>query len=199
MSEQELIQSAREGDAEAIRLLYERHSSQVYAVARRLTGDDALAEDCAQEAWIRALRGLPSYRGDAAFSTWLHRIAINGALMRLRSRRRKPETSIEEMLPSFLEDGHRAVGPGDGDFPDPETAARQAETRRIVRESIERLPDTYRVTVLLRDVEELSTEETANLLGITTTAVKLRLHRGRQALRELLAGRRAELLGRADC
>ena len=179
--------------------LVRQETGRLLATVRRiLRGDEEEARDVVQETMITALQRIGTFKGDCLVSTWLHRIAINGALMRLRSRRRRPETSIEEMLPSFLEDGHRAVGAGDsGDFPDPETAAHQAETRRIVRESIERLPDTYRVTVLLRDIEELSTEETANLLGITTTAVKLRLHRGRQALRQLLVDRRAELIGPA--
>ena len=195
-----LLDGLRAGDARAYETLVRQETGRLLATARRiLRGDEEEARDVVQETLITAFQRIGTFHGDCLISTWLHRIAINGALMRLRSRRRKPETSIEEMLPSFLEDGHRAVGPGDGDFPNPETAAHQAETRRIVRESIDRLPDTYRVTVLLRDIEELSTEETANLLGITTTAVKLRLHRGRQALRELLVERRAELLGRADC
>jgi RNA polymerase sigma-70 factor (ECF subfamily) len=191
-----LLAGLRAGDPEAFETLVRQESGRLLATVRRiLRGDEEEARDVVQETLITALQRIDSFKGECRVSTWLHRIAINGALMRLRSRRRRPETSIEEMLPSFLEDGHRAVGPGDDDaFPDPETATHQAETRRIVRESIERLPDTYRVAVILRDIEELSTEETANLLGITTTAVKLRLHRGRQALRELLVDRRAELL-----
>lgn len=191
-----LLDGLRAGDPGAYETLVRQEAGRLLATVRRiLRGDEEEARDVVQETLIVALQRIGSFKGDCRISTWLHRIAINGALMRLRSRRRHPETSIEELLPSFLEDGHRAVSDRDGDFPDPETAAHQAETRRIVRESIERLPDTYRVTLLLRDIEELSTEETAHLLGITTTAVKLRLHRGRQALRELLLDRRAELVG----
>lgn len=195
-----LLEGLRAGDAGAYETLVRQEAGRLLATVRRiLRGDEEEARDVVQETLITAVERIGTFKGDCLVSTWLHRIAINGALMRLRSRRRRPETSIEEMLPSFLEDGHRSVRPNDGDFPDPETAAHQAETKRIVRESIERLPETYRVTVLLRDIEELSTEETANVLGITTTAVKLRLHRGRQALRELLVDRRGELLGRTDC
>jgi RNA polymerase sigma-70 factor (ECF subfamily) len=183
----DLLEGLRAGDPDAYETLVRQETGRLLVTVRRiLRGDEEEARDVVQETMIAALQRIDSFKGDCRISTWLHRIAINGALMRLRSRRRRPETSIEEMLPSFLEDGHRAVGPGDGTIPDPETAAQQAETRRIVRESIDRLPDTYRVVVMLRDIEELSTEETARLLGITTMAVKLRLHRGRQALRELL-------------
>ena len=200
LDEQALLQGLRERRPDAYETLVRQETGRLLATVRRiLRGDEEEARDVVQETMIAALQRIDSFKGDCLISTWLHRIAINGALMRLRSRRRRPETSIEEMLPSFLEDGHRALSAGEGDLPDPETATSRAETRRIVRESIERLPDTYRVTVVLRDIEELSTEETARLLGITTTAVKLRLHRGRQALRELLVERRAELVGSADC
>jgi RNA polymerase sigma-70 factor (ECF subfamily) len=196
----DLLTRLRAGDPDAYETLVRQETGRLLATVRRiLRGDEEEARDVVQETLIAALQRLDSFKGDCRISTWLHRIAINGALMRLRSRRRRPEQPIEEMLPSFLEDGHRAVGAGESDFPDPEAAAHRAETRRIVRESIERLPDTYRVTVILRDIEELSTEETASLLGITTTAVKLRLHRGRQALRELLVDRRGELLGGLGC
>jgi RNA polymerase sigma-70 factor (ECF subfamily) len=195
-----LLEGLRTGDPAAYETLVRRETGRLLATVRRiLRGDEEEARDVVQDTMITALQRIDSFNGDCRISTWLHRIAINGALMRLRSRRRRPETPIEEMLPSFLEDGHRTVSAGESDLPDPETATSQAETRRIVRESIERLPDSYRVTVVLRDIEELSTEETARLLGITTTAVKLRLHRGRQALRELLVGRRSELMGGAAC
>jgi RNA polymerase sigma-70 factor (ECF subfamily) len=196
----DLLEGLRAGDPDAYERLVRQETGRLLATVRRiLRGDEEEARDVVQETMITALQRIGSFKGDCRITTWLHRIAINGALMRLRSRRRRPETPIEEMLPSFLEDGHRAVGAGESDLPDPETATSRAETRRIVRESIERLPDTYRVIVLLRDIEELSTDETARLLGITTMAVKLRLHRGRQALRELLVDRRSELVGSAAC
>jgi RNA polymerase sigma-70 factor (ECF subfamily) len=194
-----LLDGLRAGDAGAYETLVRQEAGRLLATVRRiLRGDEEEARDVVQETLIVAFERIGSFKGDCRISTWLHRIAINGALMRLRSRRRRPESSIEELLPAFLEDGHRSVRDGDGDFPDPEVAAHRGETRRIVRECIDRLPDTYRVTLLLRDIEELSTEETANALGITTTAVKLRLHRARQALRELLVDRRGELLGPAS-
>jgi RNA polymerase sigma-70 factor, ECF subfamily len=111
---------------------------------------------------------------------------VNAALMRLRSRRRRPETSIEDLLPTYLEDGHheRHVH----DWPDsPESLLARGEARDLVRSCIDRLPEAHRTILILRDVEELSTEEAARALGISEGAAKLRLHRARQALRGLLA------------
>ena len=106
--------------------------------------------------------------------------------MKLRTRRRHPETAIEDLLPGFLEDGHHRRHPHD--WPDsPETVLGRTETRAIVRSCIDRLPEAHRTVLILRDVEELSTEEAAKALGITPGAAKLRLHRARQALRRLLA------------
>ena len=122
-------------------------------------------------------------------STWLHRIAVNAALMKLRSRRRHPEDSIEDLLPKYTEDGHREDGhQGNLTKPwkEPEGLLQRQETRSLVRECIDRLPKTYRTVLLLRDIEELDTEEAAQLIGISPNAVKIRLHRARQALRTLL-------------
>ena len=166
MSEQDLIQSARQGDADAIRLLYDRHSSQVYAVARRLTGDDALAEDCAQEAWMRALRGLPSYRGDAAFSTWLHRIAINSALGVRRQvwQRQERESPLQETIPSS--------GP------------HEAPVLRLrLERALKALPQGMRQVLILHDVEGWKHEEIAEELGMAVGSSKAQLHRARGLLR----------------
>src|SRR3954468_21838917 len=98
MTDQDCIERARNGDQAAIRELYDRHSPRVYAVVRRLAGEDALAEDWAQEAWVRAIRALPKFRGDAQFSTWIHRIAVNSALHGQRWRGRR--AGREEVLPA---------------------------------------------------------------------------------------------------
>jgi RNA polymerase sigma-70 factor (ECF subfamily) len=171
MSEQELIQSARQGDQEAIRLLYDRHSSQVYAVARRLTGDDALAEDCAQEAWIRALRGLPSYRGDAAFSTWIHRIAINSALgaRRRHWQRQDRESPLQDTLPS----------------PYP----REAPLLRLrLERAMNELPKGMRQVMILHDVEGFTHQEIGEMLGIDPGTSKSQLFRARAKMRAHLKG-----------
>ena len=117
-------------------------------------------------------------------STWLHRIVVNAALMQLRRRRRKPEQSIDELLPSFDAEGSWA---GEG----PQTATTEKilegrDMRAMVRRCIARLPESYRVVLILRDIEELDTTETAERLGLSLNIVKVRLHRARQALRTLV-------------
>jgi RNA polymerase sigma-70 factor (ECF subfamily) len=125
------------------------------------------------------------FEGQAKLSTWLHRIVVNAALMKLRTRRRKPEESLEPLLPAFRENGHHADKFSVWDDPADQLAARE-ETRQVVRDAILSLPDTYREVLVLRDIEEMNTDETARALGITPNAVKIRLHRARLALRTLL-------------
>ena len=173
------------GDPEAFGELFRRHRDRMWAVALRTTGNREVASDCLQEAFIAAFRRADSYRGDAAVTTWLHRIVVNSALMRLRSRRSRPEVSIEALLPSFREDGHHLEPPTAWEEGAPEQLLAK-ERGALVRAAIESLPDTHREVLLLRDIEGLSTEATARLLDVTTNAVKIRLHRARLALRTLL-------------
>jgi RNA polymerase sigma-70 factor (ECF subfamily) len=153
------------------------------AVARRLLGDGEDAHDAVQEAFISAFRSIDRFEGGARLSTWLHRIVVNAALMKLRTRRRKPEEPIDDLLPAFLADGHRENPNGPWQ---PAAAAESREVRELVRHSIERLPESYRTVLLLRDIEELDTAEVAEMLHVTPAVVKTRLHRARQALRALL-------------
>jgi RNA polymerase sigma-70 factor (ECF subfamily) len=155
------------------------------AVARRFFPDDQDARDVVQDAFLAAHRAIGSFDGRAQLSTWLHRVVVNAALMKLRSRRRRREEAIDDLLPLFDEEGQRVV-----DRPEWEPASdlllQRAETRARVRACIDRLPEAYRAVLLLRDIEELDTDEAARLLAITPQAVKTRLHRARQALRTLL-------------
>ena len=183
--ERALLAALRGGDDRAYERLVSEHGGRMLAVARRVLRNDEEARDALQEAFLLAFRGLPRFEGQSRLSTWLHRIVVNASLMKLRSRRAHPEESIEPLLPTFLEDGHSSVSYGDW----PESADRlleRAEVRERVRASIDRLPVTYRTVLLLRDIEELDTAEVAEALGISANAVKIRLHRARQALRELL-------------
>jgi RNA polymerase sigma-70 factor (ECF subfamily) len=155
------------------------------ATARRFVAAEHEAADVVQEAFLAAFRAIGTFAGTAKLSTWLHRIVVNAALMRLRSRRRRREESIEPLLPRFAADGHWA------EPPTPLTLSAEAlvdghEQRALVRAAIDRLPETYRTVIMLRDIEELDTDEAAAILGVTPNAVKTRLHRARQALRTLL-------------
>jgi RNA polymerase sigma-70 factor (ECF subfamily) len=190
----ELLARLRRGEPEAYETLVRAEAGKLLSLARRMLRDEEEARDVVQEAFALAFQRLPGFKGDCHVATWLYRIAANAALMRLRSRRRRPETPIEELLPRFLEDGHRVIPPGDRELPGPEELAQRGETRRQVRRCIDELPEAYRSVLLLRDLAELSTKEVAEMLGVTPNAVKVRAHRARQALRELLVARRLELL-----
>lgn len=173
------------GDRAASEQLVRAYAPRLLGVARRLLGREEDAQDALQDAFSAAFQALPRYEGQARLSTWLHRITVNAALMRLRSRGRRPEVAIEDLLPRFLDDGHNAdpARPWSSASDDPLVQAQEAA---LVRRCVAQLPEAYRVVLTLRDLEELDTDETAALLQTTPGNVKVRLHRARQALRALL-------------
>lgn len=183
--EAELLAGLRVGDPQAYERLVRTYSSRLLAVAKRFLTTEDDARDALQDAFLSAFRAISSFQEGARVSTWLHRIVINAALMKLRTRRRKPEDSIDDLLPTFSEDGHRE-NPGPAWKETSEAMLQRQEARSLVRNCIDQLPESYRTVLLLRDIEELDTEEAATLLDITPNAVKIRLHRARQALRTLL-------------
>ncbi len=181
----DLLLRLRAGEEAAYRELVRANAGRMLAVARRMLRCESEAEDAVQEAFTQAYHALPRFEGHALLSTWLHRIVVNACLIRLRKRKRRGEKSLEELLPRFSEDGHRE-GVGE---PWPHDALAQLEAREVraaVRKAIDSLPERHRCVLLLRDIEELSSEEVAERLGIRADAVKMRLHRARQALRTLL-------------
>ena len=185
IDEAALLAGLRAGDGLAFEKLVRLHCDRLLAVARRVLGNEEDARDAVQDAFLSAYRGLGGFGGDSKLATWLHRITLNACLMKLRTRRRKPEQSIEPLLPTFLDDGHQAhpaapwrAGAGD--------VLERRELRDLVRGTIDRLPEAYRTVLLLRDIEGLDTDETARLLETNAGVVKTRLHRARQALRTLL-------------
>lgn len=179
-----LIEGLRRGDEEAFEELVRSQMGRMLAVARRFLPEED-ARDAVQDALLNVTKSIGSFRGNARLSTWLHRIVVNAALMRIRTRKRKPEDSIEDLLPRFLEDGHQAEPAAPWRESALELLERD-EVRQTVRASIQELPEDYRAVLLLRDVEERDTQETAQLLSISPGNVKVRLHRARQALRGLL-------------
>jgi RNA polymerase sigma-70 factor (ECF subfamily) len=192
--ESELLTRLRAGEDSAYEELVRTYSSRLLAVARRIVGNDEEARDVIQDAFLNAFRSLRNFHGDARLSTWLHRIVVNSALMKLRTRKRKPEESIEPLLPAFLADGHYAEKfSAWGEQAD--AALSRTETQELVRRHIDELPESFRTVLVLRDIEGLDTEETARVLDTTPNAVKIRLHRARAALRSRLAPhiRRGEL------
>jgi len=183
--ESRLLERLRRRDEAAFEELVRAHTGRMLSVAKRLLRNEDDARDAVQDAFLSAFRAIGRFEGESQLGTWLHRIVVNAALMKLRTRRRKPEESLDGLLPRFLEDGHMERPAAPWALPADRTVE-QGELRRLVLDRIEALPETYRTILLLRDVEELDTDETAKALGISPGAVKTRLHRARQALRELL-------------
>lgn len=183
-NEAALIAGLRAGDPDAYERIVRVYGSRLLAVARRLLRDEEEARDAVQTALLSAFRAASSFNGDARISTWLHRIVVNAALMRLRTKKRKQEEPLSPMLPKFKEDGHHAEPVSPWDLPD--RAVEREQMRTLVRACIARLPESARTVIVLRDMEELTTEEVAEMLGITPNAVKIRLHRARQALGTLV-------------
>ena len=180
-----LLERLRGGEEAAFEELVRAYGGRMLAVARHFLPGEEDARDAVQDAFLSAFRSIGRFEGQARLSTWLHRIVVNAALMKLRTRRRKPEQSIEELLPGFLEDGHLAQ-PALEWRKAAEDPVEREQLRALLRESIDRLPEGYRNVLLLRDIEELDTEETARMMNISVAAVKTRLHRARLALRGLL-------------
>lgn len=180
-----LISGLRNRDPHSYQQLIDIYGPRMLAVARRILKCDADAADAVQEAYVAAIGSLDRFEERASIWTWLHRIVVNASLMHLRRRSRRPESSLDEMLPQFSGDGHHKHRVVDWTSQAPARLSRE-EVRSQVRASIDRLPDDYRTIVLLRDIEGLDTSETARLLGVSRAVVKTRLHRARQALRPLL-------------
>jgi len=190
-SEAGLLAALRAGDDAAFEHLVRRYGPQLMVVVRRYLPEEHDAQDALQDTFLSAFNALDRFQGDASLATWLHRIAVNAALMKLRTRRRRPEKPIDDLLPKFIDDGHRAE-PRDEWTATPDQLLADREMRDLVRRAIDQLPDGYRTILLLRDIDERTTEETAELLGLSVANVKTRLHRARQALRELLDRRLGE-------
>ena len=181
-----LVAGFRAGQHDAFEQIVRIHGNRLLGVARRIVRDDDLAHEAVQDALVSAFRAREKFAGTSLLSTWLHRITVNAALMKLRSQKRRAEESIDALLPTFQDDGHHREQFVAWDER-ADTVLERADTRRIVRAAIDQLPDSYRTVLVMRDIEGLSTDETAAALGLTANAVKIRLHRARMALRTLIA------------
>lgn len=180
-----LVERLRAGEDAAFDELVRTTGGRLVAVARRMLGKEEDAQDAVQEAYLSAFKALDKFDGRSQLTTWLHRITVNACLMRLRSQRRRPEKQMDELLPEFIADGYQKNSTKPWK-PLGEVGIEAEELRVLVRTKIDELADDYREVLLLRDMEGLDTEATAVHLGISSNAVKTRLHRARQALRTLL-------------
>ena len=185
ISEASLVVALKAGDKGAAEILVRTHASWMLAVARRVAGDSALAEDSVQEAFINVFRKIGDFEERSSLKTWLHRIVVNQVLMKLRARRNKNEIPIDELLPAFDANACRIEPPWQF-LATPEEIFEREDRRALIHSKINELPESYRIILKLRDIEELTTREVAEGLELSEANVKVRLHRARSALKKLL-------------
>jgi RNA polymerase sigma-70 factor (ECF subfamily) len=183
LSDEEVVTRVLAGETAMFEIVMRRHNQRLYRVARAILRNDGEAEDVMQDAYVRAYEHLDQFAGRAKVSTWLTRIAVHEALARQRRGNRYQE--LDSMSDREGEPMDRLATLA----PDPEQQASNSETRRLLEEAVERLPDAYRTIFMLRDVEEMSTIDTAHVLDISEENVKVRLHRARALLRKSLYAR----------
>jgi len=181
--EGKLLAAVRRGDEKAIRRLVDGYSPRLYNVALRILRNSQDAEDALQDTFITALRKLEQFDGRSSFLTWIYRIAVNASLMQLRKRRSRRRNEEPLEFPTFEDVRKRELVDWSAD---PARNMITTEMREIMDRAIDRLPPKYRMVFVLRDIEEFSTEETSEILGITVANVKIRLMRARLFLRDEL-------------
>lgn len=179
LTDEEIVNRVRAGDLALYEVIMRRYNQRLYRVCRAILHDDTEVEDVIQDAYVRAYSHLDQFAGRSTFSTWLTRIAVNEALTRLRLRNRHPQVDITDY------DGEISMKTPTQSL-NPEQNASTAQARELLEEAVMNLPESYRAVVMLRDVEELSTAETAEALDLTEDNVKVRLHRGHCMMRDRL-------------
>ena len=184
MDELALVEAAKKGDIKAFEELVRRYDRNVFRIAQHITQNREDAEDVVQDAFLKAYGNLAQFQGQSKFYTWLVRIAVNEALMKLRRRRPERTVSLDQDVETDEDTIPREVADWS---PNPEQQYNQAELRELLQKTIQGLPSGFRTVFVLRDVEGLSTEETADALGLSIPAVKSRLLRARLQLRERLS------------
>jgi RNA polymerase sigma-70 factor (ECF subfamily) len=184
VSDEELVARARNKDFGAFEQLLDRYEDKIFRLAYRFVRNETEAKEVLQDTFLSIWRKLDTFKGDSQFGSWLYRVAANTALMRLRSQRRHPEVSTEELPIGYLDNYGQLPIPGENWAKRPDDELQSDELRRHIQSAVDGLPEIYRTVFILRDVEGLSTEETGEILGISVPTVKTRLHRARIALRD---------------
>jgi len=183
VDESALVAKAQAGDTAAFGELVNRYQNKIYRLAKHITQNDEDAEDVLQEAFLKAYEHIGGFQGNSKFYTWIVRIAVNEALMKLRKRKTDRTVPLDEPVDTGEEMVNREIAVWEDN---PEQRYSQEEMQQILNEAVQDLKPDFRTVFVLRDIEELSTEETAESLGISIPAVKSRLLRARLALREKL-------------
>ena len=195
-SDRDLLSAHAEGDSDAFGVLFHRHRDRLWAVALRTMGNPDDAADGLQDGMIAAFRRAGSFRGDAAVTTWLHRVVVNACLDRIRASRVRRADPLPDDLEEYGDRGSRLAGGDDGDQ-DPADASVAAERRRVVLDALAQLPAEQRAALVLVDMEGYPVADVAEMLGCAVGTVKSRCSRGRARLAELLAGLAPERRGEA--
>ena len=180
-----LVAALRAGEAAAYEKLVREYGPRLLATARRILRDAALAEDCLQETFLKAFGKIDGFEGRSALGTWLHSILVNQSLMKLRKNKRERHEQIDDLMPQFDSNACRIEAPWSY-LATPDELLEQDQTRALVQSKIDQLPESYRIVLQLRDIEEFDTETVAAMLDISPGAAKVRLHRARAALKVLL-------------
>jgi RNA polymerase sigma-70 factor (ECF subfamily) len=190
LNEAEAIERAKQGDAEAFQALYDKHKRRVYSLCLRMTANTAEAEDLTQEAFLQLYRKIATFRGESAFSTWLHRLSVNVVLMHLR-RKGLPVVSLEETTQGTEEDSPKK------DFGAEDLALAGSIDRLQLQKAVDDLPPGYRTIFVLHDVEGYEHNEIAEIVGCSIGNSKSQLHKARMKLRDLLKINRAGKAGKS--
>jgi RNA polymerase sigma-70 factor (ECF subfamily) len=186
VTDEDLVARARTQDFAAFEELVDRYEDKIFRLAFRFVRNETEAKEIVQDTFLLVWRKLDTFKGDSQFGSWLYRVATNTALMRLRAQRRHPEISTEELPVDYLDNYGQLPAAGENWAKRPDDELQSDELRRRIQKAVDELPEIYRTVFLIRDVEGLSTEETAEVLEISIPTVKTRLHRARLALRDAI-------------
>jgi RNA polymerase sigma-70 factor (ECF subfamily) len=187
LTDEVLVERVRSKDVTAFEELLGRYEDKLYRLAMRFVRNENDAQEILQDAFLSAWRNLPGFEGRAQFGSWMYRVTVNAALMFLRARSRHPEVMLDDVEPAILHKAEQSVHGSSEDWSQrPDEQLQSEELRRHIQEAADALPEGLRTVFLVRDVEGMSTEATAELLGLSLPAVKTRLHRARLAMREAI-------------
>ena len=186
VTDEDLVARARTKDFAAFEELVDRYEDKIFRLAFRFVRNETEAKEIVQDTFLLVWRKLDTFKGDSQFGSWLYRVATNTALMRLRAQRRHPEISTEELPIDYLDNYGQLPAAGENWAKRPDDELQSDELRRRIQKAVDELPEIYRTVFIIRDVEGLSTEETAEVLEISIPTVKTRLHRARLALRDAI-------------
>jgi len=184
--EEDLVQGLKKGDLKAFDTFVERYQKKIYALAFNMTHNPMDAQDVVQEVLLTIFRKIGTFQGKSAFSSWVYRITLNAVYMKLRSKKKQQTVSLDDMLPNFNHSGYHQDKIRDWSQ-NSESLLFSNETREVIQNAVNLLPEKEKVVFVLRDVDELSTERVGEILGLTVPAVKSRLHRARLFLRKKLS------------